>query len=173
MRRWHVLTSLIRSEGFTSFVEIGVKEGRNISFILANCPNCYAIGIDPWQKAPQQAGKECGETYEEWDFKEIKAEFMRNCLPYKDRLTFYKNKGDDVAPLIQNRSQDIIFIDAAHDYDSVLNDIKVWLPKVKNGGILAGHDYQPSFPSVIRAVDECFGKENIRQGSDAVWWVRK
>ena len=33
-----------------------------------------------------------------------------------------------------------VFIDAAHDYDSVLADLKAWRPKVKEGGIIAGHD---------------------------------
>lgn len=33
-----------------------------------------------------------------------------------------------------------VFIDAAHDYDSVLADLKAWGPKVKEGGIIAGHD---------------------------------
>jgi hypothetical protein len=33
-----------------------------------------------------------------------------------------------------------VFIDAAHDYDSVLADLNAWAPKVKEGGIIAGHD---------------------------------
>ena len=33
-----------------------------------------------------------------------------------------------------------VFIDAAHDYDSVLADLKAWGPKVKECGIIAGHD---------------------------------
>lgn len=173
LRRWHVLTSIIRSEGFKTFVEVGAKEGRTSGFVLEQCPDCYVIAMDPWQKRPEQADKECGETYEEWDFPAIKKEFMRNVRAHKSRIVFYKNKSADVAPLIQDESQDIVFIDAAHDYDSVLEDIRLWLPKVRKGGILSGHDYQPRFPSVVRAVDESFGKERVRTGSDAVWWVRK
>ncbi len=46
----------------------------------------------------------------------------------------------------------LCFIDAAHDYDSVKGDITAWLPKVRKGGILAGHDimHEP----VERAVRE-------------------
>ncbi len=46
-----------------------------------------------------------------------------------------------------------VFIDAAHDTESVVRDILAWLPKMKPGGVIAGHDYQAE--SVYRAVYEC------------------
>jgi len=51
-------------------------------------------------------------------------------------------------------SVDFCYIDAAHDYTSVCRDIAAWLPKMKPGGILAGHDYQ--WHEVQRAVYERF-----------------
>jgi hypothetical protein len=36
---------------------------------------------------------------------------------------------------------DLVYIDGCHLYESVKNDIKNFLPKIKNGGILSGHDY--------------------------------
>ena len=47
---------------------------------------------------------------------------------------------------------DVVFIDGAHDYDSVLADLKAWAPKVKEGGIIAGHDIDA--PGVQRALAE-------------------
>ena len=41
---------------------------------------------------------------------------------------------------ITDESLDICFIDANHTYDSVKKDIQSYLPKVKPGGILCGHD---------------------------------
>ena len=49
---------------------------------------------------------------------------------------------------------DVVYIDAAHDYDSVRADIDTWLPKVKPGGMICGHDYTAAWPGVIEAVDE-------------------
>ena len=52
----------------------------------------------------------------------------------------------------RDASLDGVFIDAAHDYDSVVKDVAAWFPKVKPGGIFAGHDYP--CPDVQKAVDE-------------------
>ena len=49
---------------------------------------------------------------------------------------------------------DSVYIDARHDYDSILSDIEAWTPLVKSGGIIAGHDYFAQFPGVIDAVNE-------------------
>jgi len=49
---------------------------------------------------------------------------------------------------------DLVFIDADHSYESVKEDIEVWLPRVKKGGYLSGHDYGPPWEGVIKAVDE-------------------
>lgn len=49
---------------------------------------------------------------------------------------------------------DFIFVDGNHTYEGVKGDIQAWIPKVKNGGIAAFHDYQPAYPMVKRAIDE-------------------
>jgi len=51
-------------------------------------------------------------------------------------------KGDslDMSKNISDESLDICFLDAAHDYPNADRDIKAYLPKVKKGGILCGHD---------------------------------
>lgn len=54
----------------------------------------------------------------------------------------------------RDKSLDFVFIDAGHSYKEVKEDIEAWLPKVKYGGWLAGHDYNSvSFPGVKKAVD--------------------
>ena len=61
--------------------------------------------------------------------------------------------------LFEDNSLDFVFIDASHEYEDVKNDILAWLPKVKRGGILAGHDYyvnQDWFSGVKKAVNEIF-----------------
>jgi hypothetical protein len=45
-----------------------------------------------------------------------------------------------------------------------------WLPKLKSGGIIAGHDYQ--FEPVRRAVAELLGSRNIETFDDNSWLIR-
>jgi len=72
--------------------------------------------------------------------------------------------GDSTATAAKfaDHSLDFVYIDACHDYDKVKQDVEAWLPKVKPGGTIAGHDYDASHPGVIRAVGEIFGKDRIR-----------
>ncbi len=57
---------------------------------------------------------------------------------------------------------DAVFIDGNHDYDFVSADIKAWLPKIKSGGIIAGHDIcGMGHEGVIRAVNELIGEHEV------------
>ena len=60
-----------------------------------------------------------------------------------------------------------VFLDAAHDYDSIKADITAWRPKCRH--TLCGHDYNNGHDGVRRAVDELFGQPDGTV--DAIWWV--
>jgi predicted O-methyltransferase YrrM len=67
---------------------------------------------------------------------------------------------------------DILFIDGDHSYSGCKKDIQSWLPKIKQGGWIGGHDYKhPNFNSQVHlAVDELF--PNIELDSDYSWFVK-
>jgi hypothetical protein len=57
---------------------------------------------------------------------------------------------------------DMIFIDGAHDFYHVHEDILLWRTLLKNGGVLCGHDYEdPTCPGVKKAVDALFPSIDI------------
>ena len=71
----------------------------------------------------------------------------------------------DAAEKYVDGSLDFVYIDADHHYDAVKRDIAAWLPKVRSGGIIAGHDFcnYPGF-GVIEAVMERFDRVDIWRG---------
>jgi SAM-dependent methyltransferase len=172
VRRWNILATFVQEESFETFTEVGCKEGRTTAFLLEHCPDLRVIAIDPWIAMPKQGGKAGGETYEAWDFKAIEADFWNRVEPWADRLSFHRKTSLHAADSVDDESQGLVFIDAAHDYDSVLEDIAVWRPKVAPGGILAGHDFQHNFPSVMEAVADSFNLMVVQVAPDSVWWVR-
>lgn len=67
---------------------------------------------------------------------------------------------------------DLIFIDADHRYEPFKKDVSAWLPKLRDGGILCGHDchgYYLEYPEELRKmIDEHLGDEGIPLGCPGV-----
>ncbi len=57
---------------------------------------------------------------------------------------------------------DFCYIDTSHQYQETKDSLVSWYPKLKDGGILAGHDYF-EYPSVMLAVDELIPREFTRE----------
>lgn len=64
----------------------------------------------------------------------------------------------EAATMFTDKSLSFVFIDANHSYQNVKNDILAWMPKLKDSGIIAGHDYAPDCQGVVKAVDELIGQ---------------
>ncbi len=48
----------------------------------------------------------------------------------------------------------LLFIDGAHDYESVCTDLDLYLPRVRAGGFVVLHDVHGGDPGVVRAVED-------------------
>jgi glycosyltransferase involved in cell wall biosynthesis len=86
--------------------------------------------------------------------------FLSNIEPVKQVVNPIRMTSVEASKLYEDNSLDFVFIDASHEYEDVKADILAWLPKVKIGGILAGHDYD-TFEGVNRAVDEIFNINDL------------
>jgi hypothetical protein len=171
-RRWDFLASLLSGLESPTFVEVGTKEGRTAGHVLKSVRDAVVIAIDPWVPMPQNREVERGESYEEWDFAKIEKDFWTNVGDHADRCFMWRNTSAEAAEML-TKPAELVFIDAAHDYANVKADIERWWPKVKDGGILAGHDFNHGWPTVERAVADSFPLMQVGVGPDSVWFVLK
>lgn len=68
-------------------------------------------------------------------------------------VIFYNGTSKDALEDYDDGEVDGFFIDGEHTYKAMLIDVK-WINKVKKGGLLCFHDYSPTFPGVMKAIDE-------------------
>jgi predicted O-methyltransferase YrrM len=77
-------------------------------------------------------------------------------------------RAEDGAALYTDKSLDFVFLDASNKYEDHLNYIKLWMPKIKKGGIIGGHDFYCKTFGVERAVREYFGTDFVEE--KPVWY---
>lgn len=165
IKRWNILNRLITKNGYKTVVEIGVHRGRNMKEILRRQKEILWYAIDPW---------EFMESYPHWG-QSLHDSSYQQFLVEKDkfpgRVKELKMFSSDAVDLIPD-GIDLLFIDGDHRYSAVKQDIELYAPKVRSGGIVSGHDYNnlPRFPEVKQAVDEMFS--TVTQAADHVWWVK-
>jgi predicted O-methyltransferase YrrM len=95
-----------------------------------------------------------------------------NLRPIESFIEIMKSTSSDASRKFDDESLDLIYIDASHDYHSVLKDLQDWYPKLKTGGIICGDDYIDGWPGVVSAVNEFFSNKINKFGKQQ-WWVMK
>lgn len=167
-------------------VEVGTSAGMNMVQVFKywkNLQKLWCVDFYP--------------TYSDFRLQEDQdfnlAVVQKNLLAHP-RAHLIMDKSVEAAKMFAPESVDFVYIDANHSYTYVRDDIQTWLPKVKKGGIIGGHDYDWSDAefgdelAVKRAVDEAFGDKvqyhielfqlmnekdryNPYTGINSDWWV--
>jgi hypothetical protein len=91
------------------------------------------------------------------------------------RVTAHRCESPAAAARFEDLSLDFVFLDARHEYDAVRQDLAAWWPKLRPGGLFAGHDYIWS-PGVRAAVDAFVAEQDLGRAfrtSRASWIVYK
>lgn len=84
-------------------------------------------------------------------------------------VTQHKELSGNAAKTFNPNSLQLVYIDADHTYKGVKADIDSWLPKIKPGKFLAGHDF--NLPEVERAVRELNKEVSVFKGDH--WLITK
>lgn len=151
-------------------VEVGVWLGKSTSYLataIANSGKAIRLDVvDHFQGSP--------EIDVVVRVEDQRAEFDRHTQPVKHLIRdVHAMKSWEAARLYADGSLDAVFIDAAHDAPSVLRDLQAWWPKVKVGGILAGHDFDwDGVQQAIKPWAESQGVE-VGKASRRCWWVER
>lgn len=130
-----------------TFVEIGVYWGQSFSYSVVEALNAgkkidfVAIDAFAWTSP------------EGWPMID---KFHHEMRPLAGHYRAIQGGSSETASQFEDGSVDFVFIDANHTREFVRDDINAWLPKVKPGGIIAGHDYNAPH-EVKEVVDEMFG----------------
>ena len=132
-----------------TIVELGAWKGRSSAFLVVEAKNkspYININIvDTWLGSEEHTEEMKDNLYEKF-----KSNMTRLDGLYKE----HRMTTDEAVLLFEDASLDGVFIDADHSYEAVKKDIANWMPKVRKGGILGGHDYIQTFEGVVRAVNE-------------------
>lgn len=160
-----------QAESGQHFVEVGSYKGRSSAYmaveIALSGKQIRFDCVDTWQGSEEH---QAGELFEDLDVVRgrLYNVFLKNMEPVKEYYTPVRATSLDAAAMYADDSIDMVFIDAAHDYDNVLADIKAWAPKVKSRGIISGHDWH--HPPIKQAVRETLGEVN---SIGSCWYVFK
>jgi len=138
-------------EGPVVGAEVGVQLGRN-AFRLLQRPDLTLHLIDI-------------------ELKPAVVESLQSCAG--ERAIPWRYASPHIAKKFKNESLDFVFIDAGHAREEVTADIEAWMPKVKRGGLLCGHDYIKGRVGhgVKEVVDSLFS-DRLDTDDDETWFVR-
>jgi predicted O-methyltransferase YrrM len=163
MKNREELAKYFKKLGFKVGAEVGVYKGAySVELCKAN-PGLKLYCIDSWGIGKKNQGL----------YKKIYDYAQRRLSIFG--ATLIKDLSMDAVKKFDDNSLDFVYIDAEHIYPEPNQDIDAWAIKVRQGGIVSGHDYD--WVDVKRAVDEYVLKYNYKlnttEDENCSWWFIK
>jgi len=156
--------------------EVGVCRGVHAAVMLSAGPVRLYL-VDPWRRQKWQSrGAPCDRKYNaayEEHYKHVVETLGRD-----PRVIVVRSTSVEAAATFGDGLFDVVHIDADHSEKACAADTEAWWLKVKPGGWLYGHDYDPASPGVVAAVGKFLDKLkrerlDARTEKDSSWGIRK
>jgi len=148
------------------FVEVGSWKGRSTAFlgvaIINSGKKIQLDCVDTWRGSAEHT-KDHDLITNRGNLARV---FATNVGEVGHVISMIQKPSTEASRLYDDASLDFVFIDADHSYEAVMDDLRSWLPKIKPGGVIAGHDYY--WDGVGRAVREVFGDSHTVSGNS---WI--
>ncbi len=172
---WHYRPSIFSLATRKELVglEVGVDKGINAYNILSNLDIKKLYLIDPYFPQEKEPGLDGERAYKDGEYRFAKKEAEKLLDKFGNKIEWIIKTTEKGVRSISDYSLDFVYIDGCHRYESVKKDIELCYPKVKNGGMIAGHDFTNTHPGVVKAWIEKFGINNLFVGNIDVWVIKK
>jgi hypothetical protein len=136
------LTKVIDSLGLKHGVEIGVNTGEFSAHLLEQSALDVLHSIDGWTTDTGQTMS----VFRKWATSKGEVETayemaQQRLAAFKDRSHIIRALSFDAVGDFADGSLDFIYLDGSHRFSGVSLDLMQWWPKLREGGVLAGHDY--------------------------------
>lgn len=152
--------------GFKTGAEIGVLGGTYSEILCKANPTLKLYCVDSWGIGE---GRLHDYHLRKYEVAKIKLALYNTILMRKLSMDAVKEFKDE--------SLDFVYIDANHSFDFVINDINEWGKKVKNGGIISGHDYALGVKKAVDTYAETYGFNlqltTKNKGGISWWFIKK
>ncbi len=128
-----IMAQTLAELGFTVGAEIGVAQGHHSLVLCQNIPGLHLYAVDVWE--PYDGYYEYQDRITRYH-----QEAIERLAGYN--VTYVQKYSMDAVKDFADGSLDFVYIDGAHDFRNVVDDLCEWSKKVKVGGIVYGHDYK-------------------------------
>jgi len=127
------LPEFFKSRGYKVGAEIGVFRGEYTEVLANGGFTIYAV--DPWEEY-RDYGNSKGQEWLDEQYATAK-----NRLARYPNVQILKEKSMDAVERFDEGSLDFVYIDGNHLFKYIAEDIYEWGLRVREGGVIAGHDY--------------------------------
>ena len=148
---WYPAVIMANRDGFGEFlnrqgldgegVELGVARGEFTATILSTWHGKRLHAVDPWTQMPEDDKYQDVANVSQAQHEQNYQETLRRLHPFGDRCMIHRRTSQQAAVGFRQRSLDFVYLDARPYREALLEDLDLWAPKIRHGGILAGHDY--------------------------------
>ena len=134
------VAKLYRHKEEVSGAEIGVQEGIYSEHILKTWKGSTLFSIDARQNFDAGEYIDISNRPDDQQIL-LYANTTLRLRPFGEHSIVWRMTSEQAAHAMPDNTLDFCFIDADHRYEAVNQNIELWLPKIKSGGIICGHDY--------------------------------
>jgi hypothetical protein len=156
-------------------VEVGVLQATNLVALAAMFPSMQLIGVDSFEAYTDVLHGNYTVTAELSlaNLEIAKKKIVKS--GYAERIELRVMHSELAATLMDDHSIDLVYLDKNFTFEEQIGDVLQWFPKVRPGGILAGHE--AFTPEVMRATEEALQSIGVRPSLEVieneVWYLRK